>query len=246
MENHPCFKVFMEIKYHNSRLAVLGGKALKVLEDMRNEGMPMQVLDPLITVAKKAAGIDEEKLKELEVKETRRCKWWNRGFCRDRKGCSFNHPKEDCPDHIRDKCINKGCINRRHRKQCRYVDTEEGCHRGLNCEYLHPAKEVVNEVSEVKEKETHTKVECKMEEKDTQTPKVKKCFCAKDFKSNEVHFFDDGVICILKRAICMDEDWIEYEEKVGSEMSLSELLEDLGKVLEASNRLNKKKDKLDD
>ena len=47
---------------------MLGEDALKVLEDMRNEGMPIQVLDPLITVAKKAAGIDEEKLKELEVK----------------------------------------------------------------------------------------------------------------------------------------------------------------------------------
>ena len=79
------------------------------------------------------------------------------------------------------------------------------------------------------------------ENKDTQTPKVKKCFCTKDFKRNEVNIFDDKVICILKRAICSNEEWLEYEEKVDSEMDLSELLEDLGKVLEASNRINKKK-----
>ena len=111
MENHPCFKVFMEINFHNSRLVVLGDEALKVLEVIRNEGMPMQVLDPLFSVARKAAGIDGEKPKDLEVLETRRCKWWNQGFCRDREGCSFNHPKEDCPDHMRDKCTSKGCIN---------------------------------------------------------------------------------------------------------------------------------------
>ena len=78
-------------------------------------------------------------------------------------------------------------------------------------------------------------------EKETQTPKMKKCFCTKDFKTNEVNIFDDKVICILKRAVCSDEEWKEYEEKVDSEMELSELLEDLGKVLEAANRLKKER-----
>ena len=80
-----------------------------------------------------------------------------------------------------------------------------------------------------------------MKEQETLTPKVKKCFCTKDFKRNEVSIFDDKVICILKRAICSNEEWIEYEEKVNSEMDLFELLEDLGKVLEAANQINKKK-----
>ena len=54
-------------------------------------------------------------------------------------------------------------------------------------------------------------------------------------------FQSQSTNAILKRAICSDEEWIEYEEKVNSEMDLSELLEDLGKVLEAANRINKKK-----
>ena len=66
-------------------------------------------------------------------------------------------------------------------------------------------------------------------------------FRTTDFKPNEVHIFDDKVICILKRGVCSNEDWQEYEEKVYSEMKLSDLLEDLGKVLEAANRLKKKK-----
>ena len=46
-------------------------------------------------------------------------------------------------------------------------------------------------------------------------------------------------MCILKRAVCSDKEWQEYKEKVNSAMELSELLEDLGKVLEAANRLKK-------
>ena len=53
--------------------------------------------------------------------------------------------------------------------------------------------------------------------------------------------FDDKVLCILKG--CSDEEWQEYEEKIDSEMKLSELLEDLGKVLEAANKLKTKKNR---
>ena len=70
MENHPCFKVFMEISFHNTRLSELGVDALKVLEMMRNEGMPMEVHDPLFNIAVKAAGLEGEKLKDQEVKES--------------------------------------------------------------------------------------------------------------------------------------------------------------------------------
>ena len=60
--------------------------------------------------------------------------------------------------------------------------------------------------------------------------------------SYKVHFEEDKVICILKRAKCSVDEWKEYEEKVESEMELEELLEDLGKVLEAVERLTQKKE----
>jgi hypothetical protein len=55
---------------------------------------------------------------------------------------------------------------------------------------------------------------------------------------NMVHIEHDKVVCILKRAKCTEEEWDEYEEKVESEMDFEKLLEDLGKVIEAANRLN--------
>ena len=44
----------------------------------------------------------------------------------------------------------------------------------------------------------------------------------------------------MKQAHCSAEEWQEYEEKVESEMDISELLEDLGIVLEAAERIAKK------
>ena len=44
----------------------------------------------------------------------------------------------------------------------------------------------------------------------------------------------------MKRAKCSDLEWKEYEEKVESEIDLKDLLEDLGKVIEAASRLSEK------
>ena len=92
-----------------------------------------------------------------------------------------------------------------------------------------------------KEMGTQTVLKPVVTETGPQTPKVRKCHCKTDYKKNEVNMLQDKLICILKRAICSDEEWNEYEEKVSSEMELSELLEDLGKGIEATSRLNKKK-----
>ena len=42
----------------------------------------------------------------------------------------------------------------------------------------------------------------------------------------------------MKRACCSDKEWDEYKDKVDSEMDISEFLEDLGMVLEASDRVS--------
>ena len=47
--------------------------------------------------AERATIVDEfENEKQDEAKETRRCKWWNRGYCREKERCLFVHPKGDC------------------------------------------------------------------------------------------------------------------------------------------------------
>ena len=101
MEGHPCYTVFQEIMYHNSRLAVLSEEAIKVLDSMKTEGMSDEVIAPLMEVAVKAAGL-ESRDEEKEKKEIKRCKWWNRGYHREKESCSFDHPSGDCEDHLKD------------------------------------------------------------------------------------------------------------------------------------------------
>ena len=116
---------------------MLGNEAIQVLEVMRSEGMPMAVHDPLFEVVINVAGLEVKAVKDQEVKVNKRCTWWNRGYCHEKGGCSYAHPKEDCQDHLQDGCKTKGCNNLRPRKKCKYFNTDEGCHRRENCEYLH-------------------------------------------------------------------------------------------------------------
>ena len=95
-----CCKMFLEIDYLTGRLSELGREGKVVLGHMVNQGVNLDLIAPLLAKARKAEGanVSEEVLMD-KVKEHRRCKWWNRGFCREREGCAFNHPQEDCQDH---------------------------------------------------------------------------------------------------------------------------------------------------
>ena len=105
---------------------------------MEPEGMFKEVLDPFFEVAMKAVGVESSrKDKEKYKNKIKRCKWWNRGYCREKGECSFTHTKGDCEEHLRGGCNTKGCNILRHRKQCKYFNTDTGCTRGETCEYLH-------------------------------------------------------------------------------------------------------------
>ena len=46
-------------------------------------------------VSRKAAGVVEIKtVKDIEGKGRKRCKWWNRGFCREKESCALAHKKK--------------------------------------------------------------------------------------------------------------------------------------------------------
>ena len=73
MENHPCYKIFTEIMFLNTKLEALGCEGIKVLDKIREEGISEEVLVPLFLVAKKAAGKEDDK-NEVELENFRRCK----------------------------------------------------------------------------------------------------------------------------------------------------------------------------
>ena len=66
-----------------------------------------------------------------------KCRYWNRGYCKEGDSCNFKHLEEDCESFLKNrKCEDMKCY-KRHRTYCRYFRTEEGCYRKASCQYLH-------------------------------------------------------------------------------------------------------------
>ena len=73
--------------------------------------------------------------KDIQVRKIA-CKYWNKGYCKNRGSCKLEHPQEDCKTHKScEQCIDETC-NKRHRKTCRDW-LRDGCRRKEGCEYLH-------------------------------------------------------------------------------------------------------------
>ena len=60
-----------------------------------------------------------------------KCKYYNRGYCRNKSGCKYYHPTSDCQEQ----CSIKDC-RFRHRNECRY---KQYCYhyRKGQCEFIH-------------------------------------------------------------------------------------------------------------
>ena len=81
---------------------------------------------PEITIDKKKEGEDDIK----------KCRYFNKGYCKYEEKCKFGHPLEICEIHLESlKCTIKGC-KRRHPKTCKWFSREVGCKR-QNCDFLH-------------------------------------------------------------------------------------------------------------
>jgi hypothetical protein len=71
-----------------------------------------------------------------EVTEHKKCRYYDKGYCKYQKRCRYFHPLEICKTHLEKlKCKEKGCRGR-HPKACKWFQRDVGCKR-LNCEYLH-------------------------------------------------------------------------------------------------------------
>ena len=70
------------------------------------------------------------------IKNTQICNFWNKGFCKEKYTCPFDHPKNDCIEHIKNgQCKDLRCKSR-HRDICKYWKNG-WCQREDQCQYLH-------------------------------------------------------------------------------------------------------------
>ena len=106
---------------------------------MRNAAVSLEAVTHFLVKGSRAQQSNFQEEDQM-VKERRRCKWWNRGFCKEKDWWTFYHPSGDCHANLQGRCSSKGCNTLRHRKVCKFFLTEEGCLREEMCAYLHPNK----------------------------------------------------------------------------------------------------------
>ena len=122
-----CCQVFAEIDFLTGRLRELGKESMWVLNQMKNQGVNLDMITDLLAKAKQAERANNvEEVIVDKVKEHRRCKRWNSGYCREKEGCAYNHPPEDCKDHLKRRCTTRRCTSLRHRNMCKFISSETG------------------------------------------------------------------------------------------------------------------------
>ena len=93
--------------------------------------------------------------KNIDSKVSRKCRYYDRGFCKYGDSCENHHSENMCSNFLKDgKCMTNACLMR-HPKNCHYwMKNEDGCRFEKNCQYLHKIekkfKRFTNEVSHSK------------------------------------------------------------------------------------------------
>ena len=81
--------------------------------------------------------MDEGKEAEERNLAIKKCRYFNRGYCKYKSRCKYFHPQQICQDHLETlDCELKGCKNR-HPKVWKWFRKAGGCNREENLEFLH-------------------------------------------------------------------------------------------------------------
>ena len=66
-----------------------------------------------------------------------KCKYNNRGYCRNKQQCKYLHSNIVCEKHIKGEvCENNHC-SLRHPRKCLFFRMKSGCRFGVSCQYVH-------------------------------------------------------------------------------------------------------------
>ena len=85
---------------------------------------------------------NDEKSGHQKGKSKRRCKYENRGYCKDKSRCNYFHPSKICHSHSKyGTCHNYADCKFRHPLGiCHTWNENDTCERGYSCRFRHPVK----------------------------------------------------------------------------------------------------------
>ena len=127
---------------HLSNLEIKRRETLFLLQDFSNDNCTKRAKQRLIERVENLQINVTKKSNENIQKKKRRCRYYNKGYCRNKIECEFQHVEKICQSFMLDKKCSDSECNDRHPKSCKYwLRDTKGCFRGTTCKYLHRENE---------------------------------------------------------------------------------------------------------
>ena len=150
---------------------------------------------------------EENEVKEIsdkvKNKKIKKCRYYNRGYCKYKSKCRYNHPKDVCKEYLENKnCEKHDCCDR-HPRHCKWHGSEVGCNRQVECEYLHVT--MVDDDDEVNSHK-YKFVSCK------NTRQNRSCIVEHIIQNTKMFFCLNCDEWVKKKTQVLDEGWTLLDE----------------------------------
>ena len=151
--------------------------------------------------------IEKDSDDAVKVIKRKRCRYFNRGFCKYKNKCRFVHPNKICIIYLKNQtCNEKSCIDR-HPKLCKWTKSSGGCKRE-DCDYLHSFGEETDTDTKNMDAPKDFKCEgCKYTWED------KSCVVEHFVEHKKVFFCLNCDDCIQHKANVFDEGWTLFDNE---------------------------------
>ena len=113
---------------------------IKTLSEGNN--VQKDVIDNRITEKDRKKEEAQKDIMESEIVDAgrtlvrKKCRYFNRGYCKYTSKCRFSHPREICQTYLEGYNCNQRECEKRHPKSCKWIEGSRSCKR-QNCAYLH-------------------------------------------------------------------------------------------------------------
>ena len=137
----------------------------------------------------------------------RKCRYYNRGHCKYRDRCKFNHSEHICQVYLDSgKCEVKNCVDR-HPKVCKFwTKSKSGCIRKTSCDFLHVTL-AKDDQREKEEPGYYNCVGCRCDWTD------KSCVIEHVINDHRVYFCLNCEDWVKDKSKVLDKNWTMFDER---------------------------------
>ena len=147
--------------------------------------------------------VEKEKVAESNLVK-KKCRYYDKGYCKYQKKCRYFHPIEVCKTHLeKQKCKENGCRGR-HPRACKWFQRDIGCKR-VDCGYLHVILAEKENGNTIKSKDYEC-AGCKNVWQD------ESCVIEQNFENRKVFLCLNCDDWIVNKSAVLNSDWTLFDQ----------------------------------